>query len=165
VKRRYPLEALSKIRAHETTQRAREKADLALERHRAEQTLADATRNKEAEKNRLRAEGAIETTRLGSGRARAADLARAERFRQGAERRIGEREGVETRAARGSAEVKAKEARAAAALAAAHAAEKVVHEHRARFRANERRSLDNREDDAAEDAMRARQGRRGQKAR
>jgi hypothetical protein len=165
VKRRYPLETLSRIRAHETTLRAREKAELAGERHRAEENLAAAIQAKDAEKGRLRNAGAVESMRLGSGRTRAADLSRAERFRHDAERRIEAREEAEASATRIAAEASVKERRAAAALVSAHAAEKVVAEHRARFRASESRSRDNREDEAAEDTRRARPVRGGQKHR
>ena len=165
MKRRYPLEVLSRIRAHDTSQRARETADLAGARRSAEQKLAEATDRKEAEKGRLGAARAVESKRLGAGIARAADLARAERFRHDAKGRIEKREEAEARATLDAAEVAAKERRAVAALAGAHAAEKAVLEHQARFRAGERRSRDGREDDAVEDALRARRASRGQKVR
>lgn len=165
VKRRYPLEALSRIRAHETTLRAREKADLTEERHRAEKRLAAAGRETEAEKGKLLAARRVESNRLGSGRTRVADLARADRFRNGAERRIQDTELAEANAARSVAEASAKERRAAAALAGAHAAEKAAVEHRARFRTSERQSREHREDEAVEDVVRARLRQRGQKDR
>jgi hypothetical protein len=165
VKRRYSHEILSRIRAHETSQRAREAADAAERRRGAEQRLVEATRKTEAEKDRLRAASDVESLRLGSGRARAADLARTVRFRHDAERRIAAHEESEASAVREAAESSTRERRAAAALEAAHTAEKVVLEHRDRLRQSERRSRAARDDEALEDAARARRAIRGQKDR
>lgn len=161
VKRRYPLEAVSRIRAHETTLRAREKAEMTEKRRDAERNLADTVEKKEAEQRRLRTARESEVTRLGAGHTRAGDLAQAERFRTAAARRIDEREDAERRAASAVTDADAKESSAASALMAARAAEKSISEHRARFQSNERRAADHREEEATEDSVRSRRGQRG----
>ena len=151
MKRRSPLEALAGIRKHETTLRAREKVERTEERRGAEGRLADAAGKRSAEQERRRVAAEAEAARLGAGRTRAGDLARAERFQSAARSRVEQHAKAESAAVREVAVAARKEQTAALAVARARRSEKAIDEHRERLRKADSRAADRREDEATAD--------------
>jgi hypothetical protein len=163
VKRRYPLEAVANVRKHQTTERARDKVLANAERRRAEGHAERAVLERRQAEGRLRSSLNTERKHVDSGRARAADLVQAERFRDAAEARVRERQAVERAAARNVSLAREKDRRADEALLGAHGAEKAVSEHRSRFHTRARQNVERREEEAVDDSWRARSERRGRR--
>ena len=158
MKRRYPLDALVRVRQHETLERAREKAASTEARRQAERRVLEASERKTSEKARLRTTLDSETARLGEGRARASDLLQGDRYRKAAARRVRAREEEAQKAVDAGLAAARKERAATSALAAARGAEKALSGHRSRFRAAESRSADRREEDTLADVWRSVRG-------
>ena len=151
VKRRYPLEALARVRSHETRARARKKGVATAERLQAERRVGHAIEEREREQGRLRAERDSEAARLDQNTSRAVDLVQGDRYRSAAERRLREREEAVQRARGAATRAHDDERAATLELAKSHEAEKKLGEHESRFRLRERRAAEQREADARDD--------------
>jgi hypothetical protein len=148
---KYPLEPLARVRANEVDEAARALAAAIAARAAAEARVAE-SREAEARFSDMAADVARrESLALASGVLRVADLAQGAAFRTGASR---EREALLAAvdaALRSLAEARAGEDRARARLADRKAQADAVERDRAKFVAGERRALEAKEEEAAEE--------------
>lgn len=149
MRRKYPLEALSRLRQSRTEERARELGAARVSTRAAEGEAERVALARRSEQAAVSLESASERERLEAGEATAQDLQQAELFLLGATGRLSrlalEQEGAE----RAALEARKVEASAEAELVRARADERVVERHRERFEAAERRVGEDAEDEAS----------------
>lgn len=157
VKRRYPLESLQTEKRRQTEESARRVGDAAARRLAVERRAAEASALHDAEKRKLSDGIESEQSRLEAGASRAVDLARAEAWRAESERRV-----EETAAAERSTEARVRDAARALererdALARTRGGERAVLEHRRRWERERTLGAEKKDEEASEDAFRARE--------
>lgn len=149
MKRRYPLEALRKVRHQAVDDRAVELSARMQAREQAERVHASARRAREQERARAARVTASERARLEAGGARVADLQSGLAWRAGASERERALEQADARSRVGLEQATNDEAEARRALAAADADAKTVEEHRERWRRDEELRAERAEEEAA----------------
>lgn len=149
MRRKYPLEALSRLRQSRTEERARSLGAARVSTRAAESEAERVALARRSEQAAVSLESENERTRLAGGGATVQDLQQAELFLVGATGRLKrlalDQEGAE----RALLEARKVEESAEAELVRAQADERVVERHRERFEAAERRVMADAEDEAS----------------
>lgn len=163
MKRRYPLEALQKVRRQTVDERAREVAEQARRAEQAEQAAkrVAAARRVEAERAQRVIDG--ERERLAEGAARVSDLAAANWWTVGAALRQAAIGQAEQAAKERLAEAQKQETRARTALADADADAKAVDKHRDHWDAERVAAEERAQEEAATEAWSGRHTGRGRR--
>jgi hypothetical protein len=154
VTRKVPLEALGKVRDAAVDRAASEMADAVRERERKTREAADAERARVEAESRATAVRAAEALAIERGELRATDLARAYAWESRATEELEALGRAEGDAHDALSTARSDEERAREALAAREADARVVERYQDRWKANEKRALDVREEEAVGEAWR-----------
>ena len=149
MRRKYPLEALSRLRQSRTEERARSLGAARVSARVAESEAERVALARQSEQAGVSLESENERARLEAGAATAQDLQQAELFLVGATERLKQLALDQEGAERALLEARKIEETAEAELVRAQADERVVERHRERFEAAERRVMADVEDEAS----------------
>ncbi len=160
MKRRYPLEALKTVRDRAVSERISELSEQVTETAERRAALARAEERRRTHEERVRDTNLAERDRVEAGLARAADLQARAAWERGQNERLDALASAERDAARASTEAERALADARAEVARARAEAKAVERHRDRFVLEHERREELALEDAIQDVVAARLGRR-----